>query len=227
MRSRGQHGAVGPLSLARHLLHPVRARRLPPHHLFPRPARRARRLHRAHRGRPRRRRRCCSPTAIRSRAATFPAPAGIAPMWHDPHPKPSYLFALVGGNLACVPRQLHHRVGPQGRARHLCRARQGRPLRLGHGVAEARHALGRGALRPRIRSRRVQHRRGQRLQHGGDGEQGPQHLQRQARAGAARHRHRRRLRRASRASSRTNISTTGPATASPAATGSSSASRRA
>ena len=24
-------------------------------------------------------------------------------MWHDPHPKPSYLFALVGGNLARVP----------------------------------------------------------------------------------------------------------------------------
>ena len=24
-------------------------------------------------------------------------------VWHDPFPKPSYLFALVGGNLACVP----------------------------------------------------------------------------------------------------------------------------
>jgi aminopeptidase N len=24
-------------------------------------------------------------------------------VWHDPYPKPSYLFALVGGNLACVP----------------------------------------------------------------------------------------------------------------------------
>ncbi len=23
-------------------------------------------------------------------------------VWHDPHPKPAYLFALVGGNLACV-----------------------------------------------------------------------------------------------------------------------------
>ncbi|HLF24056.1 MAG TPA: aminopeptidase N, partial [Burkholderiales bacterium] len=23
-------------------------------------------------------------------------------VWHDPHPKPSYLFALIGGNLACV-----------------------------------------------------------------------------------------------------------------------------
>ena len=24
-------------------------------------------------------------------------------IWHDPFPKPSYLFALVGGDLACVP----------------------------------------------------------------------------------------------------------------------------
>src|SRR6478672_6001266 len=92
-------------------------------------------------------------------------------------------------------KPLHHRLRPRRGAQYLCRARQGRSLRLGHAVAEARHALGRGALRPRIRSRRVQHRRGQRLQHGGDGEQGPQHLQRQARAGAARHRERRRLRR--------------------------------
>src|SRR5581483_1414101 len=23
-------------------------------------------------------------------------------VWHDPHPKPSYLFALVGGDLGCV-----------------------------------------------------------------------------------------------------------------------------
>jgi aminopeptidase N len=36
------------------------------------------------------------------------AEAGEAPdgrhfaVWHDPHPKPSYLFALVGGDLACV-----------------------------------------------------------------------------------------------------------------------------
>jgi aminopeptidase N len=34
--------------------------------------------------------------------------------WHDPWPKPSYLFALVGGDLACVDRHLHHHVGPRG-----------------------------------------------------------------------------------------------------------------
>ena len=34
----GEHRALRPLSLARHLLHPVRAGRLPPHHVFSRPA---------------------------------------------------------------------------------------------------------------------------------------------------------------------------------------------
>src|SRR6476646_4736465 len=37
VRSRGEHGAVWPLSLARHLLHPVRAGRLSPRHFFSRP----------------------------------------------------------------------------------------------------------------------------------------------------------------------------------------------
>ena len=167
--------------------------------------------------------RCCFRTAIRSRRATSPAPDRHFAVWHDPFPKPSYLFALVGGNLACVPDSFVTASGRKVDARHLCRARQGGPLRLGHGVAEARHALGRGALRPRIRSRRVQHRRRQRLQHGGDGEQGPQHLQRQARARPARHRERRRLR-LDRGRDRARIfPQLDAATASPAATGSSSA----
>ena len=76
-------------------------------------------------------------------------------------------------------------------------------------------------LRPRIRSRRVQHRRRLRLQYGGDGEQGAQRLQRQIRARLRRRPRPTTITPASRASSRTNISTTGPATASPAATGSS------
>ena len=39
--------------------------------------------------------------------------------WHDPYPKPSYLFALVAGGPRLQPRQLHHRVGPTGPPRHL------------------------------------------------------------------------------------------------------------
>jgi aminopeptidase N len=32
-------------------------------------------------------------------------------VWHDPHPKPSYLFALVGGRLACVEDRFRTRSG--------------------------------------------------------------------------------------------------------------------
>jgi aminopeptidase N len=56
-------------------------------------------------------------------------------------------------------------------------------------------SLGRAALRPAARPGALHDRRHQRLQHGRDGEQGPEHLQHQVRAGQPRHRHRRRLRR--------------------------------
>ena len=115
--------------------------------------------------------------------------------WHDPHPKPSYLFALVGGNLKRHRGSLCHDVGPRRDAAHLCRAGQGKPLRLRHGFAQALDALGRGKIRPRIRSRYFHDRGRVRLQHGCDGEQGAQRLQRQIRAGDARNRNRHRLRR--------------------------------
>ena len=54
-RSLRQHQADGALSFERHLLHAMRGRRLPPHHLFPRPPGRDGGLHHAHRSRPRRR----------------------------------------------------------------------------------------------------------------------------------------------------------------------------
>ena len=53
-----------PLSFRNDLLHAVRGRRLPPHHLFPRSPRCDGGLHHPHRGEPSRKRRCCSPTAI-------------------------------------------------------------------------------------------------------------------------------------------------------------------
>ena len=65
-------------------------------------------------------------------------------VWHDPFPKPSYLFALVGGDLALRRGQLPHHVGARRGAAHLCRARQRGALRLRHGRAQALHALGRG-----------------------------------------------------------------------------------
>ncbi|WP_163770065.1 hypothetical protein, partial [Proteus mirabilis] len=32
-------------------------------------------------------------------------------VWHDPHPKPSYLFALVGGDLASISDRFVTRSG--------------------------------------------------------------------------------------------------------------------
>ncbi len=77
-RSLGQYPADGPLSLGRDLLHPMRGRGLPPHHLFPRPARRDGGLHHPHRGRARPRRRCCSPTAISWPSGDVPGTAAIS-----------------------------------------------------------------------------------------------------------------------------------------------------
>ena len=119
-------------------------------------------------------------------------------VWHDPFPKPCYLFALVGGKLGCVADSFITMSGREVAPAHLRRARQGGPLRLRHGLPQARHALGRGGLRPRIRSRHLHDRRGLGLQHGRHGEQGPQRLQRQIRAGLAGDRDRRRLSPASR-----------------------------
>src|SRR5690606_20810832 len=53
----------------------------------------------------------------------------------------------------------------------------------------------RGALRPRARSRPVHDRRRRRFQHGGDGEQGAEHLQLEVRVRQSAHRHRPGLRR--------------------------------
>jgi hypothetical protein len=81
--------------------------------------------------------------------------------------------------------------------------------------------LGRGALRACPRPRALHDRRGRRLQHRGDGEQGPQHLQHQVRAGRIRRRRPMPTTARSNRWSATSTSTTGPATGSPAATGSS------
>ena len=81
----------------------------------------------------------------------------------------------------------------QGRSAHLCRARQRGQGRLRDGLAQARDEMGRGDLRPRIRPRHLHDRRGRRLQFRRDGEQGPQHLQRQGAARHSRNRDRRRL----------------------------------
>ena len=46
-------------------------------------------------------------------------------VWHDPYPKPAYLFAVVGGRLDKVAQELHDDERPRRRDRGLRGARQG------------------------------------------------------------------------------------------------------
>ena len=191
-RPGAQHRALRPLYLRRQFLHAMRARRLSPHHLFPRPARCDGALHRDD---PRRQGALSGAAVERQpgRCRRSRRMAGIGRKWVDPHPKPSYLFALVAGDLVAVEDSFTTRSGRERAAGDLGAPRRRGQMRPRDGLAEEIDALGRGGVRPRIRSRRVQHRRGQRLQHGRDGEQGPQHLQHALRAGQARDRDRHRL----------------------------------
>ena len=80
--------------------------------------------------------------------------AGTSRRWHDPFPKPSYLFALVAGDLAALDDTFTTRSGR--RVALAIYSTPAQPAALPHAmdVAEARDALGRGALRPRVRPRR-------------------------------------------------------------------------
>ena len=97
-------------------------------------------------------------------------------VWHDPHPKPSYLFALVGGDLAPISSTF--------------RTKSGRKVDLAIYVEHGKEARAAWAMDSLKRSMRwdekrfgreydldvFQHRRRVGLQHGRDGEQGPQHF---------------------------------------------------
>ena len=125
-----------------------------------------------------------------ARAAGGPPPGALG------RPLPQAELPLRAGRRAPELRQrpLRHPLGAGGAAGAVGRAAQPRPLRARDALAQAGDALGRGGVRPRVRPRHLHDRRGQRLQHGGDGEQGAQRLQREVRARPPRHRDRRRLR---------------------------------
>ena len=171
----------------------MRSRGLPPHHLFPGPARRDGGLHHAHRSRQKR----SAGAAVERQSDRQRRPRG-RPAFRDlARPASQAVLSFRPGRRQSKRDRgsLCHDVGPRRDAAHLRRAGQGKPLRLRHGFAQALDALGRGEIRPRIRSRYFHDRGRVRLQHGCDGEQGAQRLQRQIRAGDARNRNRRRLRR--------------------------------
>jgi aminopeptidase N len=104
-------------------------------------------------------------------------------VWEDPHPKPSYLFALVAADLVRREQRIVTREGKE----HLLQiyVRAGDLDKTEHAMNSlmASDRVGRGALRPEPGPGALHDRRHQRLQHGRDGEQGPEHLQHQVRAG--------------------------------------------
>ncbi len=113
--------------------------------------------------------------------------------WHDPFPKPSYLFALVAGDLASLDDTFTTMSGREVALSIYSTAKNLPRCRHAMAFAEGVDALGRAALRPRIRPRPVHDLLRRRLQHGRDGEQGAEHLQQPPGARRPRDRDRRRL----------------------------------
>ena len=96
MPSRVKHRAGGAVPVRRDVLHPVRAGGIPPHRVFPGPPRCDDGLHRAGRGGR------AFPQLLSNGNLVETGDAGEGrhyAIWHDPHPKPSYLFACVVGDL--------------------------------------------------------------------------------------------------------------------------------
>ncbi len=124
VQPRRQQGSHRPLPVEGHLLHAVRGAGLPPHHLFPRPPRCARNLHGADRGRPRR-----GPGAPRQRqpGGARQARRRQAPLCGLARSAPEALLPVRPGRRQPRLHRLavHHALGPEGRAAHLRRARQG------------------------------------------------------------------------------------------------------
>jgi hypothetical protein len=166
----------------------MRGAGLPPHHLLPGPARCHGALQLHHRGRPR----ALPATAVQRQSRRGGRSARKPPLGALGRPLRQAGLPLrpgrgqAGHAGGCV----HDRIGAQGAPRGVCRAGQARPVRPCHGGAEEVDEVGRGTLRPGDGPRPLHDRRGRRLQHGCDGEQGPQRVQHQVRAGAAGHGHR-------------------------------------
>jgi aminopeptidase N len=129
---------------------------LPPHHLFPRPAGRAERLSRAHRGG-----RGGAPLLLSNgnpvesrRLDGRPALRRLA----RPHPKPSYLFALVGGDLGSIRTDVSPRSGREVELGIY--VEKGKEPRAAYAMDSLKRSMKWDEeVRPRIRSRRFQDRR--------------------------------------------------------------------
>ena len=125
--------------------------------------------------------RCCSPTATWWSRASSTA-AVTSPGGTTRSPSPAICSRWSRPTWCAREHRVTHarRQGPP--AADLRAPRQARPGRLAMHSLNAR-GVGRGALRARARPRALHDRRRRRLQRRRDGEQGPEHLQHQVRAG--------------------------------------------
>ena len=71
-------------------------------------------------------------------------------VWHDPFPKPCYLFAAVGGDLGAIHDRFITASGREVKLGIYVEHGKEAECRLCDGRAETRHALGRRSLRPGI-----------------------------------------------------------------------------
>jgi hypothetical protein len=171
----------------------MRGRGLSPHHVLPGPPRRAFGLQSADGGR-----QGAVPHPAFERQLRLP---GRGPGW-EPLGRMARSVAQAqlpvragGRRPRRQSRHIHHAERAQGGLERLGASRRSCPHAARDGFADRGDEVGRGDVRPRVRPRPLQHRRRFRLQHGGDGEQGPKRLQHPLRSRRSRHRHRRRLRR--------------------------------
>ncbi|XQU68070.1 hypothetical protein OJJOAM_000801 [Cupriavidus sp. H18C1] len=187
----GQHHAVGPVRLQWQLLHAVRGRGLSPHHLFPRPSRRDGDLPRhAARGQGR-----LSCAAVQRQSDRRTGSGRRPPRGRVGRPLPQAVLSVRDRRRQAAMHRAthHHRLGQGEAAAGLGRTARPRQDAARDGFADPRDPLGRAALRAGARSGPLHDRRRRRLQHGRDGEQGPEHLQHQVRAGQCGDRDRHRL----------------------------------
>ena len=123
-----QHRAFRPLSCERHVLRSAKPR-ASEDHLLSRPARCPGEVHDHHR----RRQEKISRAPVQREPDQARGPAGWQAFvtWHDPFPKPAYLFALVGGDLARIEDRFTTMSG-EGRNAPTCVQHHNREERCGH-----------------------------------------------------------------------------------------------
>ena len=112
-RAGQQPGADGPLPLERRLLHAMRGRRLPPHHLFPRPAGHPFGLQGPHRGR----RQGSAAAAVQRQSGRGRRACRRPPLRRLARPVPEAVLPVRAGGRRSrrAEGRVRHHVRPQGR----------------------------------------------------------------------------------------------------------------